>query len=109
MERVSTEKESEFVFIGNDTRPHYVKDGWLWWWHPDKKWVSEKKLTDQEIKLLPDNLSKREQSLYFKDSEYKPSWYEEKKSDFCRCGQIKHVGCDECWDCLDVYGSHARQ
>ena len=93
--------EKEFVFIGIDARPHYVKDGWLWWWHPDKKWVTEKPIDDDSIRLLPDNLSKYEQSLYFMNSDYKPPWYKIERSDFCKCGQVKHVGFDECCDCLD--------
>lgn len=96
------ENKREFVFIGSDTRPHYVKDNFLWWWHPDKKWVSERKLTDQAISMLPDNLSVYEQSLYFMESDYKPARYEIEISDFCKCGQVKHVGFDQCHVCLDI-------
>lgn len=96
-----------FVFIGQDNKPYYYKENWLYWWHPDNNWVSLRKVPDEIATLLSTNLTSYEQSLYFKNSKYKPIWYTElnpnSRSDFCICGQIKHVGYDQCSDCLDVY------
>lgn len=105
-------KQKEWVFLAKDNRPYFYKDGWLYWWHPDKRWVTHQKISDFQSQMLINNLSLYEQSIYFKDSDYKPDWYTEldDRGDFCKCGQVKHVGFDECIDCHDesVYGSSTK-
>lgn len=41
---------------------------WLFYWHPDKKWVSLREVTKDEVDAFPRNLSEKEQQLY-KESE----------------------------------------
>lgn len=71
------DNQKEWVFIAKDNRPYFYKDGWLHWWHPDKKWVTHKKISDLQAVGMIKNLSLYAQSLYFKESEYKPDWYTE--------------------------------
>ena len=47
--------EIDFVFIDQQSRPFRVKtlgadySSWLFYWHPDQKWVSVRKLSREEI------------------------------------------------------------
>lgn len=61
------------VFLGNDSRPYMAKviDGfiWIYYLHPDNRWVTLKKIDLQKSHLITDNLTEFEQSTYpqFKD------------------------------------------
>ena len=56
-----------FIFLQNG-EPKLVRQWggqpWLFWLHPDKRWVSERPLTLAEVDSLPRNLSDAEQGLY---------------------------------------------
>lgn len=59
----------EFVFLNEDNEPRYCRlwghHWWLFYWHPDKKWVSLQPITIEEVASLPRNLSKEHQAIYF--------------------------------------------
>lgn len=42
--------EKGFVFLAGNGSPYYCKmyhgSAWLFYWHPDKRWVTCKKITD---------------------------------------------------------------
>lgn len=61
--------EKGFVFIGNDQKPYwcrtYDKEAWLLWWHPDKKWVTKRKVSQSEVWLFNEGaLPNEEAQLY---------------------------------------------
>lgn len=71
--------QKEFVFLGGDGRPYFYKDNWIHWWHPNKNWVTMRRISGAQVDMLPNNISLYGQSLYFKDSDYKPDWYTEER------------------------------
>jgi hypothetical protein len=95
-----------FIFLGADHRPYRCSmigdEAWLHWWHPDKKWVTMRPVSQTEIWSMPRNLTDAEQELYRPDWEKNnKQMHVDAKSNFCVCGQVKHVGFDECIDCID--------
>jgi len=57
------------VFLDKLSRPYLVKkwggSHWLFYWHPDKRWVSLRKCNPGEV--FPINLTQEQQDLYFKE------------------------------------------
>lgn len=60
--------ERGFVFLDRFMRPVwcalYHGSPWLFWWHPDRHWVTMREVTQDEVFLLPRNLSAAEQDMY---------------------------------------------
>lgn len=56
------------IFLDEANRPYWVRlwEGkpWLFYWHPDNKWVSLREVFTAETMGFPDNLSEAEQDLY---------------------------------------------
>lgn len=65
--------EKGFIFLNTNDRPFkccmYFNNPWLFYWHPDNKWVTLRQVTQDEIFKLPRNLSKEHQEVYNKISE----------------------------------------
>jgi len=59
-----------FVFLDENNEPTYCRywgdSLWLFYLHPDKKWVSLRGISHEEMLKLPKNLSYEEQQLYFR-------------------------------------------
>jgi hypothetical protein len=68
--------EKGWVFIGGDGLPYrcciWDSDAWLFRWHPDRRWVSLKKLTQMDVWLLPHNLTEEQQELYYAANNHCP-------------------------------------
>ncbi len=60
--------EKGFVFLDDTNRPIWCRmwgeNPWLFYWHPDKKFVSLRQVTQADIFNFPDNLSEEEQQIY---------------------------------------------
>ncbi len=58
--------EKGFVFIGDDYRPYWCRmDGdtpWFYSWHPDKKWISLKQVSQMEVWIANTNRLTEEQA-----------------------------------------------
>ena len=67
--------EKGFVFLDSVNRPYLCRiwgeenKPWLFWWHPDKYWVSHREVTQEEVWNFPRNLSEEEQNLYHQQVE----------------------------------------
>ena len=62
----------DFVFLDDDSRPYRVMDWfdhgtWLFYWHPDNKWVSLRKLKFSEVMLLSLRALPEEQAKLYQD------------------------------------------
>ncbi len=61
----------DFVFIDDKSQPYYVRmwgnDPWLFYWHPDKKWVSLRKLGQVEIWQMAARALPTEQAKLYHD------------------------------------------
>jgi hypothetical protein len=62
-------EQFDFVYIASDQRPYRVKTWgptpWMFYWHPDKKWVSHKELTFEQARLCEEyKLPKNQAKLY---------------------------------------------
>ena len=69
-EDFETLDEEGFIFLHDGGVPYLCRmwgeSPWLFYWHPEKHWVSLKELTQADIFRLPHNLSEKEQALYRK-------------------------------------------
>lgn len=67
--------EKGFVFLDDDSRPYrccmYCGTPWLFYWHPDKVWVTLKPVTQTDIWSMPHNLTQEQQDCYFSKEEAK--------------------------------------
>lgn len=56
------------VFLDSLQRPYLLKNWggrvWLFAWHPDNHWVSYRELKENEIFMIPNNLTQAEQDRY---------------------------------------------
>jgi hypothetical protein len=63
----------DFVFIDDKNDPYYVRmwgtpaRAWLFYWHPDKKWVSLRKLGQMEIWQMAAKALRPEQAKLYHD------------------------------------------
>lgn len=64
--------ENGFVFLDHLSRPYYVApwgqadDWWLFYWHPDHKWVSLRQIWEVEWHMFSERRLARERAeLYF--------------------------------------------
>ncbi len=59
-----------FVFLDKSNRPYrccmYQGTPWLFYWHPDNRWVTLRQVTQTEIWQMPHNLTQEEQDYYYK-------------------------------------------
>lgn len=67
--------EKGFIFLDDADRPYWCRmwgdSPWLFYWHPDYKWVSLRQLSQTDIWRFPHNLSEEEQQIYIdKHQEY---------------------------------------
>jgi len=57
-----------FVFLDLRNQPYrccmWEGSPWLFFWHPDNRWVSLRKVTQMEVWSFPHNISKRDQKAY---------------------------------------------
>jgi len=62
--------EKGFVFLDKLNRPYrccmYHGTPWLFYWHPDNKWVTLRQINQADIWQMPHNLNQKEQDLYYK-------------------------------------------
>ncbi len=61
--------EKGYVFIDGNNNPFHVKiwcdDPWLFYWHPDKKWVSIRRLNGPDVMIMGQNkISESEAKIY---------------------------------------------
>lgn len=60
--------ELGFVFTDKQNRPYYCRtwedETWLFYWHPDKKWVSLRQVTEEEKDKFPRNVSAQLQQAF---------------------------------------------
>lgn len=60
--------EKGFVFLDDASRPYWCRvwcdNPWLFYWHPDYKFVSLRQVTQADIFGFPHNLSEEEQQIY---------------------------------------------
>ncbi len=65
--------EKGFIFLDQLNRPYrccmYQGEPWLFYWHPDKKWVTCRTVTQTDIFLMPHNLTEKEQECYMLQSQ----------------------------------------
>lgn len=64
--------EKGFVFLDGASRPYHVRmwgdDPWLFYWHADNKWVSQRIVTQAEVWMFSaKRLSDEKAALYFQD------------------------------------------
>lgn len=62
--------EKGFVFLDDGSRPYHVRIWselpWLFWWHPNNKWVSLRTLTQAEVwTFAAQRLPDEQAALYF--------------------------------------------
>ena len=62
--------ETGFVFVDDKCKPYYVRmhcgSAWLFWWHPDKLWVSLRTVDQGEVwEFEKRRLSPEKAALYF--------------------------------------------
>jgi hypothetical protein len=66
--RLTLPDEEGFIFLDTSSRPYWCRDWggepWLFYWHCDKKWVSLRKVTPNDLVRFPRNLSEKEQKYY---------------------------------------------
>ena len=74
---INEKDEVDFVFIDDASRPYRVMDWndetWLFYWHPDGKWVSLRKATFAEVILLSTKAIPAEQAQFYHDEHAKHS------------------------------------
>lgn len=62
--------EKGFVFLDAANRPYLCRmfggEPWLFYWHPNKIFVSLRKINQSEIWRLPQNLTENQQETYLK-------------------------------------------
>lgn len=63
-----------FVFLDMANKPYRIamwgNEAWLFYWHPDKKWVSLRPITQSEVwNFQKRELPKEQQLLYLKGDE----------------------------------------
>ena len=67
-ERSAEVDERGFVFIGDDGRPYWCAlhcgEPWLFWWHPDRHWVTLHPVTKMYVWALPRTLTDHEEDVY---------------------------------------------
>lgn len=61
-----------FVFLDNSNRPYrcamWGNEPWLFYWHPDKKWVSLRTVSQFEVWTFQSHeLPKEQQEMYLKE------------------------------------------
>ena len=60
--------EKGFIFLDDKQRPFWCRiwhdSPWLFYWHPDNKWVSLREVTQSDVPTFPHNLSEEHQEIY---------------------------------------------
>lgn len=67
---MKTLDETGFVFLDDAKKPYLVRilesNPWLYYWHPDNKWVTLRRLTQAEVWTFSNRRLPEEQAqLYF--------------------------------------------
>ncbi|KKL22216.1 hypothetical protein LCGC14_2437680 [marine sediment metagenome] len=66
--------EKGFVFLDEASRPYHVRmwegQPWLFYWHPNKEWVSLRTLSQMDVWIFAaTRLPDEQAALYFPDAE----------------------------------------
>lgn len=68
--------EKGFVFVDGASRPFHVRmwngEPWLFYWHPDKRWVSQRIVTQTEVWAFAKKRLPEEQAALYFSEEVKP-------------------------------------
>lgn len=63
--------EKGFAFLDSAGRPYLCAmwggNPWLFYWHPDKKWVSLRQVSQFDIWKFPKNLTTEERDIYWEE------------------------------------------
>lgn len=74
---INDQDEVDFVFLDDAQRPYRVMDWedktWIFYWHPDGKWVSLRKATFPEVICLAEKALPQEQAQLYHDEHAKHS------------------------------------